>query len=85
MSEQNKPVERGHDDATDEERVAGIVEQTRADIARGGVHDVRDAVAQRLKESGVPASGDEFERILAEVTGGPTPSIGSVQNSNDGV
>jgi hypothetical protein len=65
---QGEPVEDGHDDASDGDKVAGIVEQTRADVAQGNVDDVRDALAQRLREAGLEVSHEEFDAILRRVT-----------------
>jgi hypothetical protein len=65
---QDEPVEEGHDDATAEDRIAGIVEQTRADIGSGHVADARDTLGQRLHEAEIWVTEDEFEAILARVT-----------------
>ena len=66
--DQTAPIEDGSEDASDQDRIDGLVEQTRADVAQGHVDNVRDALAQRLADAGVTVSVDEFEQLLARVT-----------------
>ncbi|MCU1439528.1 MAG: hypothetical protein JWP85_525 [Rhodoglobus sp.] len=66
--DQSAPIEDGSDDASDKDRIEGILEQTRADVAQGHVDNVRDALAQRLGDAGMEVSRDEFEELLARVT-----------------
>jgi hypothetical protein len=66
--DQSAPIEDGSDDASAQDRIDGIVEQTRADVAQGHVGDVRDTLAQRLGDAGMEVSRDEFEELLARLT-----------------
>jgi hypothetical protein len=66
--DQTAPIEDGSQEASDQDRIDGLIEQTRADVSQGHVDDVRDALAQRLADAGVNVSADEFEQLLARVT-----------------
>lgn len=61
------PVEEGSDDATNEERVDGVLAQMRADITIGHVDDVRSALAQRLADAGIPVDADELDGLVASL------------------
>lgn len=54
-TEQNKPVMDGAQDATDAEKLEGIVEQTEADVNAGveSAADAEQVVHDRAAESGV--------------------------------
>ena len=69
MEIQNEPVEDGHDDATQSEKVDGIVEQTQQDVGQGNVTDVADALRQRLDDAGIAVGEAEFAELLARVAG----------------
>lgn len=59
--------EYGHNTASNDEKVAGIVEQMRGDISQGNITDVADALRQRLADADVTVSDDEFEKLLASL------------------
>lgn len=68
MTFQNQPIEEGHDDATTEAKVAGIVEQMRHDVALGNVSDVADALRQRFADSRITVNDDRFDEIVTEIS-----------------
>lgn len=68
MTFQNQPIEDGHDDATIEAKVAGIVEQMRHDVAQGNVSDVADALRQRFVDSRITVDDDRFDEIVSEIS-----------------
>lgn len=68
MTFQNQPIEEGHDDATTEAKVAGIVEQMRHDVALGNVSDVADALRQRFADSRITVDDDRFDEIVTEIS-----------------
>lgn len=53
--------------AGDEERIAGIVAQTRADVGHQGVERVAEVLRQRFAESGIDVAP---ERVTALAAGG---------------
>ena len=53
-----------HNQASDAEKVDGIVEQTRGDLQQGNITDIPDALAQRLKDAGFEVSDAEFQKLL---------------------
>jgi hypothetical protein len=61
------PVEEGALEATDDERIAGIVEQVRADLAIGTQSDAAGLLRQRLDDAAVVVTEDQFARLLAQV------------------
>ena len=64
-STRDEPVESGHDEATDGQKLEGVIQQVRGDVALGSVDDVRKMVQQRLEEAGLPASPNESTRSSA--------------------
>lgn len=62
------PVQDGHDAATDDQKIAGIVEQMRADLSQGNVDDLREVLAQRLHDAELELSEAQFAKIAAELT-----------------
>ena len=65
---QNEAVEDGNNDATNRERLAGIVAQVKADLSLGHSHDARDLVSQRLTDAGIELTPAELDAVVAEVT-----------------
>lgn len=66
---QNEPVQSGHH-ATGGDKIAGIIEQVRADIALGHADtDVAAELIERAGTSGIPLSADEAARIASEISG----------------
>lgn len=64
---QDEPIEDGAGEATDGDRVDGILEQLRADIALGHVDDPRSALAQRLLDAGFSIDADELDGLVASL------------------
>jgi hypothetical protein len=65
-----EPVERGHDDASDGQKLEGVIDQVRGDVALGHVDDVRKMVQQRLDEAGLPASPNDVDAVVSAVGDG---------------
>jgi hypothetical protein len=61
------PVEDGALEATDDERIAGIVEQVRADLEIGTQSDAAGLLHQRLDDAAVMVTENQFARLLAQV------------------
>jgi hypothetical protein len=61
------PVEDGALEATDDERIAGIVEQVRADLEIGTQSDAAGLLHQRLDDAAVVVTEDQFATLLAQV------------------
>lgn len=69
---QDAPIEDMH--ATDdEERISGIVAQTRADLMIETVHgDVRSTLERRLTDAGIAVDGDRLDELTRQVEYGET-------------
>jgi hypothetical protein len=63
----NEPVEAGHDDADNQARITGIVEQTKADVAQGHVTDAHDALRQRFADAGIAVTEEQLAQLTTEV------------------
>jgi hypothetical protein len=73
MDTQDAPIEDGHDEATDDQRLDGVIQQVRGDVALGNVDNVREMVRQRLAEAGMPATENDVDAVMSAVDGG-TPA-----------
>lgn len=62
----------GSMDAGRDEKVAGVVEQVRADVHARDSEDAERLLRQRFDEAGIPVSEEEFARHLDAVRGGPS-------------
>lgn len=69
MTTQNEPVEDGSTDATDDEKVSGILEQIRQDVAVGTLSsdEVEQVLERRLADSGIDIEEDERRRLAAHI------------------
>jgi hypothetical protein len=67
METQDAPIEDGSDDASDDDKIAGIAEQMRADAAAGAVDDLRAMARQRLEEANLPADDATLDTVVATV------------------
>lgn len=67
MDTQRFPEQDGSLDATDEQRREGLIEQIQADIADGHVSDPAQMLRERLDESGIVVSDEEFLELLARL------------------
>lgn len=63
---QHKPVEAGSLEATDDERIAGIIEQVRADASVGHGDPVA-LLRHRIDESGIQVSDEDFGELAGLV------------------
>ena len=64
---QDQPMQDSNN-ATNSERLGGIIGQVKADISLGNEGDARILLQQRLHDAGIEVSPAEFELTLAEVT-----------------
>jgi len=71
MSIQDEPVEDGSMDATHDEKLEGIVEQTKQDVAIGSIPggDLRDVLMQRIADAGLTVDEESLARLLASAQG----------------
>ena len=69
MDTQNEPIQDGHDDASDAQKLEGIIEQVRNDVVLGYVDDVRTMVRQRLEDAGLAASANDVDAVVSAVDG----------------
>ncbi|HWR85986.1 MAG TPA: hypothetical protein VN200_08335 [Rhodoglobus sp.] len=63
---QDEPIQDGTG-AGDGDRVDGILEQVRGDIALGHVSDPRDTLEQRLHDAGITVDADELDGLVASL------------------
>ena len=69
MDTHNEPIQDGHDDASDAQKLEGVIEQVRSDVVLGHVDDVRKMVRQRLEDTGLPASENDVDAVVSAVDG----------------
>ena len=62
----------GSTDASDDAKVAGIVEQVRADMQLRSQEDSEKMLKQRLDETGIQLPSEEVSRLVREVQNGPS-------------
>jgi hypothetical protein len=67
MDTQDAPIQDGSDDASNDDKIAGIAEQMRADAAAGAVDDLRSMARQRLEEANMPADDATVDAVVATV------------------
>lgn len=63
---QDEPIMDMHE-ATDEERVSGIVAQTRADVGDASEERIADVLRQRFTETGTDVGDDRIRALAAEI------------------
>ena len=63
---QDEPMQDGNG-ADDGDRIDGILEQVRGDLALGHVADPREALDQRLRQAGVSVDADELDGLVASL------------------
>lgn len=67
---QDSPIQDGSDDASNDERLAGIVEQVRTDVGSGHTHEsVLELLSQRVRETGVDVEESRLRELAREITG----------------
>jgi len=64
---QDTPIEAGHNAATDDQRLAGILAQVRADLQLGHSNDSRELLTQRLHDAAIELSDEDFDAALASL------------------
>ena len=64
---QDEPIMDGSTEAGRDEKVAGVVEQVRADAQLRDSEEVERLLRQRFDETGLEVSDEEFARHLADV------------------
>ena len=69
MTIQNTPIEDGHDDASNEDRLAGLVAQVRADYLLGTTDDAAGMLRTRLRDAGIELDDAKFDALVATVEG----------------
>jgi hypothetical protein len=63
---QNAPVQDMHD-TTDEDKIAGIVAQTRQDVGDKDEARIADVLRQRFDDTGIHVADDRVAALAAEV------------------
>ncbi len=69
MATQDSPIQQGSNDATEEQKIAGLLTQTRADYLQGVTTDVAAHLQQRLIDAGIELSRERVEALAQKVTG----------------
>jgi len=69
MDTQDAPIEDGHDEATIDDKIAGIAEQMRGDADLGHVDHLRAMARQRLEEAHLPADESTVDAVVRAVGG----------------
>lgn len=63
---QDEPI-MDQNDASTRSKWEGIITQTRADLSRHSVDDIREALAQRLSDAQLTVPAGELDRVAAEL------------------
>ncbi|NYF09525.1 hypothetical protein HDC94_000681 [Leifsonia sp. AK011] len=71
MTFQDQPVEDGSTEATDNDKLEGIVEQTKQDVAVGSIPggDMRDVLLTRISDAGLTVDDKTLARLLESSEG----------------
>ncbi|MEJ3406049.1 hypothetical protein WDJ51_15045 [Rathayibacter sp. YIM 133350] len=72
---QDQPIQRGHDDATHDERVEGILVQLEGDLRLGNAGDPQRLLADRLRDSGIELSPEQLRAASERLTVGLEPGV----------
>lgn len=64
---QTRPIEDGALGATAEQKIDGIVAQTRQDLEQGHARSAHELLAQRLEQSGIPVSNERLAELAASL------------------
>lgn len=65
---QDEPTQAGTNDATDDQRLAGVIAQVRADVALGHTGDAAGVLKQRLDDAAISLSEEDFAAAVAKLT-----------------
>ncbi|UAJ80514.1 hypothetical protein IT072_05670 [Leifsonia sp. ZF2019] len=69
---QDEPVMDGSNEAGADAKVAGIIDQVRADMQLRPREDSEKLLRQRLSDAGIQLDDAEISRIAGEVQSGPS-------------
>jgi hypothetical protein len=69
---QDEPAMDGSTEAGHDEKVAGIVEQVRADMQLRPMEDSQRLLRERLANAGLELGDEEITRIAQDVQNGPS-------------
>lgn len=61
------PVEDGHDEATEQAKIDGIVAQMKGDLGAGHVDDTEVMLRQRFDDAGITVTDEQVDDILARL------------------
>jgi hypothetical protein len=64
---QTAPIEDGALDATDQQKIDGIVAQTRQDLEQGHGRSAHELLAQRFEQSAIPVSDERLAELAASL------------------
>ncbi len=64
---QARPIEDGALDATDEQKIDGILAQTRQDLEQGHARSAHELLAQRFEQSGISVSDSRLAELAASL------------------
>ncbi len=65
-AEQDAPA-MSQNNATDDEKVAGILSQTRADLPGADADALVERIVQRAEQSGIPLSAEQARALVDEI------------------
>lgn len=65
--QQSGPIEDGALDATDEQKIDGILAQTRQDLEQGHGRSAHELLAQRFEQSRIPVSEERLAELAASL------------------
>ncbi|CAN5278139.1 hypothetical protein BH11ACT2_BH11ACT2_23420 [soil metagenome] len=68
MATQDSPIQHGSTDASDEQKIAGLVQQTRADYLQGVATDVVAHLQQRLIDAGIDVDQARVVQLAKQIT-----------------
>ncbi|MFG6402082.1 MULTISPECIES: hypothetical protein [unclassified Microbacterium] len=66
---QDAPAQDMHD-ASEDDKIAGIVAQTRVDVGDKDDERISEVLRQRFEDSGISVAGDRLAALAAEVSNG---------------
>lgn len=69
LNEQNQPVQQGSFDATDDERLQGLLSQVAADLDARPDEDAVGLLTLRLADAGIEMDHDEIVTLAGELPG----------------
>jgi hypothetical protein len=69
---QDEPIMHGSTEASDESKVAGIVEQVRADVQLRDSEEPEPLLRERLDQVGIALTDERVAELVAEIRNGPS-------------